>query len=79
MTSLPEIWAVMLSRMHRGQWVSLEDVYRLVELRVNLDTEDFEPQSLTSDLPKWKRNCSGTSFSTGRKVRFDGMGTQDIC
>jgi hypothetical protein len=42
--------------MPRGHWVSLEEIYQVVEKHWNLDAEDFHPQSPTSDIPKWKRN-----------------------
>ncbi|GAG96252.1 unnamed protein product, partial [marine sediment metagenome] len=33
---------------------SLGKIYQMVERYGNLDVEDFEPQSPTSDIPKWK-------------------------
>jgi hypothetical protein len=56
MIHLPEIWDIIQRRMPRGRWVSLEEIYQIVERFGNLDAEDFEPQSPTSDIPKWKRN-----------------------
>jgi hypothetical protein len=56
MIHLPEIWDIIQRRMPGGRWVSLEDIYQIVEQYGNLDAEDFEPQSPTSDIPKWKRN-----------------------
>ncbi len=51
-----KIWDIIQSQMPRGQWVSLVDIYDLVERYGNLDEEDFKPQSPVSDIPKWKRN-----------------------
>ena len=56
MIHLPEIWDIIQRRTPRGRWISLEEIYQMVERYGNLDTEDFEPQSPTSDIPKWKRN-----------------------
>jgi len=42
--------------MSRGRWVLLEEIYQLIEREASLDNEDFEPQSPSSDIPKWKRN-----------------------
>jgi hypothetical protein len=42
--------------MQRGSWIELDDIYALVEHHLNLDAEDCEWQSPTSDIPKWKRN-----------------------
>jgi hypothetical protein len=56
MIHLPEIWTIIKSNMPQGQWIHLDEIYNMVERRGKLDAEDFEPQSPTSDLPKWKRN-----------------------
>lgn len=56
MTHLPEIWDIIQKHVPRGKLVSLEDIYQTVERQADLDAEDFEPQSPTSDIPKWKRN-----------------------
>ena len=34
----------------------LQEIYGIVEERLTLDAEDFDPQSPTSDVPKWQRN-----------------------
>ena len=51
-----EIWDIVQSKMPRGQWISLEQMYDMVRKFGTLDDEDFEWQSPTSDVPKWKRN-----------------------
>lgn len=56
MTRLPEIWSCIKQSLPKGQWVNLERIYEVVEIYLNLDSEDFEPQSPSSDIPKWKRN-----------------------
>ena len=56
MTHLPEIWDCIKNRMPKGQWVALADIYHLVENTLDLDKEDHECQSPSSDIPKWKRN-----------------------
>ena len=52
----PEIWNIVLTHMPKGRSTSLDDIYQMVKRYGNLDAEDFEPQSPTSDIPKWKRN-----------------------
>ena len=52
----PEIWGIIQTHMQRERWISLTEIYQMVERYGNLDVEDFEPQSPTSDIPKWKRN-----------------------
>ena len=56
MTHLPEIWHIIQTHMPRGHWVSLREIYQIVERYGNLDAEDWNPQSPSSDLPKWQRN-----------------------
>lgn len=62
MIHIPEIWDIILMYMPRRQWISLNDIYHIVETYGNLDTEDFEPQSPTSDIPKWKRNVRNVLY-----------------
>jgi hypothetical protein len=42
--------------MPRGSWVTLSAIYELIEKSWTLDAEDYEWQSPTSNIPKWKRN-----------------------
>ncbi len=56
MIRLPEIWDIIKHHMPKSEWIPLQDIYELVSRNGRLDDEDFEPQSPTSDLPKWKRN-----------------------
>ncbi|MFC1798363.1 hypothetical protein ACFLZL_00965 [Thermodesulfobacteriota bacterium] len=56
MIRLPEIWEIIRNHMPRNTWKSLQDIYDLISQYADLDDEDFEPQSPSSDLPKWKRN-----------------------
>jgi len=56
MTRLPEIWSCIIKKLPRNKWVSLGEIYFFIESSIQLDDEDFEPQSPTSDVPKWKRN-----------------------
>ncbi len=74
MIHLPEIWDIILRHMPRGRWVSLEEVYRMVERYSNLDAEDFEPQSPSSNIPKWKRNVRNVlQYRKGMgEIQWDG-------
>ena len=56
MIRLPEIWNIIKHNIPKNEWIPLQDIYDLVRQNVILDDEDYEPQSPTSDLPKWKRN-----------------------
>ena len=56
MTHLPEIWLCINKNLRKGHWTGIETIYKLVQNNLSLDTEDFQPQSPSSDVPKWKRN-----------------------
>ncbi len=70
----PEIWDIILKKMPRGTWVSLQEIYQLIENHVSLDSEDFEPQSPKSDIPKWKRNVRNVLQYRKRteEIRWNG-------
>lgn len=74
MIHLPEIWDIIQSHMPRSQWLSLEDIYVLIEHFGNLDKEDFKPQSPHSDIPKWKRNVRNVLQYRKRtgEIRWNG-------
>jgi len=59
--------------MPRERWISVDEIYQMVERYGNLDVEDFEPQSPTSDIPKWKRNVRNVL-----QYRKDRKGTGEI-
>jgi len=52
MIHLPEIWNIIQTYMPRERWISLDEIYQMMECYGNLDIEDLEPQSPTSDIPK---------------------------
>jgi hypothetical protein len=52
----PEIWDCIVSKLPKKRWVVLDDIYTLIEHNLNLDAEDYEGQSPSSKIPKWKRN-----------------------
>ena len=75
MIHLPEIWDIIQRRMPKGLWIPLQRIYQMVEEHGNLDDEDFEPQSPTSDIPKWKRNVRNVLYYRNNKtkeIQWDG-------
>lgn len=76
MTKHPEIWQCITDEMPRGQWVDLHDIYKLIRLRLPLDQEDFQPQSPSSDIPKWMRNVRNVLQyrKRTREIEWDGAG-----
>ena len=59
----------------RGRWVELGEIYRIVESNLSLDREDFEWQSPSSDIPKWKRNVRNVLQHRKRtgEIEWDGQ------
>ena len=70
----PEIWDIIQTHMPRERWISLGEIYQMVERYGDLDVEDFDPESPTSDIPKWKRNVRNVLQYRRRtgKIRWDG-------
>lgn len=52
----PEIWKIIKDNLPNDVWVTLQEIYKIIERNVNLNDDDFEPQAPNSDIPKWKRN-----------------------
>lgn len=78
MTRLPEIWVCLKQYMTKGLWTSLETIYEIVQSNVSLDAEDFQPQSPSSDIPKWKRNVRNVLQYRKKRVKSNGMGAPVI-
>jgi len=71
---LPEIWLCIKKNIRRGEWISLQKIYEIIQNNLSLDSEDFQPQSPSSDGPKWKRNVRSVlqyRKKTG-EVEWDG-------
>ena len=77
MTRLPEIWDCIRNNLPKGRWIVLGDIYSLIEKNINLDEEDYEWQSPTSDIPKWKRNVRNVlQYRKGTgEIEWDGHGS----
>ena len=76
MTHLTEFWDAINTYMPRGKWVPLQVIYILIERNILLDAEDMEPQSPTSNLPKWKRNVRNVLQirKDTREIQWNGKG-----
>lgn len=80
MTHLPEIWVCIKNALRKGHWTNIETIYDLVQNTLSLDTEDFHPQSPSSDIPKWKRNVRNVlqyRKKTG-EIEWDGKANYRI-
>lgn len=55
-TKLHEIWEIIDSEFPRDEWVPLQNIYSLIETKVQFKPDDFLPSAPNSDEPKWMRN-----------------------
>ena len=74
MTHHLELWTIIQATLRRDNWTSLEQIYKRVERSAHLDNEDNEPQSPSSDIPKWKRNVRNVLQyrKTKGEIEWDG-------
>ena len=77
MTHLLEIWDYIVSNLPKRQWIVLDDIYTLIERNLTLNTEDYEWQSPSSEIPKWKRNVRNVLQYRKRtgEIEWDGHGS----
>jgi len=76
MIHLSEIWDCLRHKLPKGKWVQIEEIYSIIEAGVLLDNEDYEWQSPSSDIPKWKRNVRNVLQYRKRtgEIEWDGHG-----
>ena len=51
-----KIRQIIKEHMHKNRWVSLDNIYLLIERYGNLDIEDSKSSAPGNIEPKWKRN-----------------------
>jgi hypothetical protein len=71
---LPEIWIIIKNNLKKDTWLSLEEIYKIIESEGILDDEDWKPQAPGSEIPKWKRkirNVLQYRKGTG-EIEWDG-------
>jgi hypothetical protein len=56
MTDDATIWRTLQEFLPKRTWISLSDIYGIVQSRVLLDKEDLEHQTPSSGFPQWKAN-----------------------
>jgi hypothetical protein len=54
MTGPSAMWNVMRTHIPRKRWVSIGEIFEIVESRSKLDKEDLELNSMS--FPRWKLN-----------------------
>ena len=75
-TKLHEIWEVIDTDFPRDEWVPLQNIYSLVETRIQLKPDDLLPSAPKSDEPKWMRNVRNVlqSRKTNGEIAWDKNG-----
>lgn len=69
-TQQPVMWDLMRSRLPKGEWVRLQNIYTLIEKEIDLEPDDFEPAATTTTTPRWQRNV--------RNILHYRKGTEEI-
>ncbi|HEX8207577.1 MAG TPA: hypothetical protein VF587_16055 [Solirubrobacteraceae bacterium] len=67
-----EIEVFLLRHMKRDAWLTLDDLYRLVEEHGDLTPADWEPDAPNSSGIRWRRNIR--NVLQRRKSRVGGGG-----
>ncbi len=69
-----EIWDCLKKNLPTNSWVSLDEIYKIIENNLTLDSDDFEPEASHSSVPKWKRNVRNVLQYRKRKsqILWDG-------
>jgi len=80
MTRHSELWDCIREYLPKGKWTPLEEIYTLVKNNLALDEEDYEPQSPSSDISKWKRNVRNVlQYRKGiGEIDWDGQGMYQL-
>lgn len=55
-TSQTRMWKVMRDQMKKGQWYTLQSIYKLIQGGLNLQEDDWEPAASSTDDARWHRN-----------------------
>jgi len=70
MTGRVAIWNIMLENIPRRQWISIGEIFSIVESRSDLDNEDLELNPL--QVPRWKINVRRALMNKKRAGRIQG-------
>ncbi|BBO78611.1 hypothetical protein DSCW_60280 [Desulfosarcina widdelii] len=65
-----QIRRIIYNRMPKNRWVSIREIYHLVEKFGDLDNEDFYPSAPDNNEPKWKRNVRNVLLADKRNERL---------
>ena len=55
-TPQASMWDVIRRHLPKGKWVTLQYIYDLVQSKINLQPDDWQPAAATTKTPRWQRN-----------------------
>lgn len=70
MISGSSIWRIFREYMPRKQWISTEEMNRMVEVHGKLGEDDWQPQTSHSKTPRWKVDVRRVLANRIRKGRI---------
>ena len=74
MIQVSKIWSILKDHVPRKRWVSIGEIFSIVESHSTLDNEDLKVHTPTANSPRWKvavRRLLATQ-KKGGKVRGRG-------
>ena len=76
MISGASIWRIFREYMPRKQWISTEEMNRMVEDHGKLDKDDWQPETPHSRTPGWKLRVRRVLANRKRKGRIQSRPTE---
>lgn len=80
MLTSAQAWEALASEAPRGEWLSITQLYEIVERNVSLEEADARPISTSNSSPRWKRtvrNALQRRKALGQ-IEWDGSGRYRI-
>lgn len=76
MLRVPQIWNILKTRLPRQAWVSVSQMYEVIEEYATLEPEDYLPSAPESREPRWKRNVRNAlqQHKEAGHIEWDGQG-----
>jgi hypothetical protein len=50
------MWKEMQLEMEKGKWYTLQSIYQIIQNKLPLQNDDWNPAALSTDDPRWHRN-----------------------
>jgi hypothetical protein len=64
------IWSILRRHVPKQQWVSIGEIFMIVESHWTMDSEDMELNA--RHIPRWKRNVRSELHSMKKRGRIQG-------